>query len=207
MPETANDGFYWEPETDFPLRQGDLLYNVPTGLMPDQPRFVIGDGEEVQAVAYDEFPDAAPSGDIVVEARFAALAMVVTPTCHVAEGEKDEDILAVVPVDPLGALIPDRNRARNIAGGKNVPLHFFPLPPTELGDRILPLHAVALLDRPASLLKHNLIEYRRLALYLEARIKLRAQLSNFWARANAEGRIRESIEAQQRSGRELEDLE
>lgn len=207
MPETDNDGFYWEPEADFPLRQGDLLYNVPTGLMPDRPRFVIGEGEEVQAVVYEEFPDAAPSADIVVDARFAALAMVVTPTCHVAEGEKDEDILAVVPVDPLGAVISDRDRARNVARGKNVPLHFFPLPPTQLGDRILPFHAVALLDRPASLLKHNLIDYRRLALYLEARIKLRTQLSSFWGRANAEDTIRKSIEAQQRGGRELQDLE
>ncbi|MGH2745451.1 MAG: hypothetical protein ACRDLY_01825 [Thermoleophilaceae bacterium] len=207
MPETDNDGFYWEPEADFPLRQGDLVYNVPTGLMPDRPRFVMGEGEELEAVDYDEFPDLAPSDDIVVEARFGALAMVVTPTCHVSEGEKDEDILAVVPVDPLGALVPDRERARNIARGRNVPLHFFPLPATALGKGILPFHAAALLDRPASLLKHNLIEYRRLALYLEARIKLRAQLSNFWARANAEPRIRESIEAQQRGGRELEDLE
>lgn len=28
MPETDNDGFYWEPEPESPLRQGDLLYNV-----------------------------------------------------------------------------------------------------------------------------------------------------------------------------------
>ncbi|MGH2715816.1 MAG: hypothetical protein ACRDM7_18385 [Thermoleophilaceae bacterium] len=117
MPETDNDGFYWEPETDFPLRQGDLLYNVATGLMPDRPRFVMGEGEELEAVDYDEFPDLAPSDDIVVEARFGALAMVVTPTCHVSEGEKDEDILAVVPVDPLGALVPDRERARTSRAG------------------------------------------------------------------------------------------
>lgn len=206
MPENDNDGFYWEPEAEAPLRQGDLLYNVPTGLVPDRPRFALGEGGDAEIVAYDEFPDAAPSTDIVVEARFAALSMVVTPTCHVSEGEKDEDIVAIVPVEPLRLLV-DRDQAASIIRGKSVPKHFFHLRPTELGGGILPFHAVVLLDRPCSLLKRNVHAYRRLGLYVDARIQLRAQLAAFWARANADDRIRGSIEKQLEHGRSLEDLE
>lgn len=207
MPENDNDGFYWEPEAETSLRQGDLLYNVPTGLMPDQPRFVLGEGSELETLTYDDFPDVAPSTDIVVEARFAALSMIVTPTCHVSEDEKDEDIVAIVPVEPVGLLVDDRDDVRNITRGKNVPKHFFHLPPTDLGRGILPFHAAALLDRPSSLLKHDLADYRRLGLYVDARVQLRASLAAFWARANAEDRIKSSIEQQLEHGRALEDLE
>lgn len=206
MSENQNDAFYWEPDDQAPLRQGDLLYNVPTGLIPDRPRFVVGDGPEVEVHTYDDFPEAAPSTDIIVEARFAALSMIVTPTCHVSEGEKDEDIVAIVPVEPLRLFV-GADEARSIVRGKNVPKHFFHLPRTDLGDGILPFHAVALLDRPGSLLKENLPAYRRLGLYVDARIRLRAQLALFWARANAEDRIRSSIEKQLEHGRSLEDLE
>lgn len=207
MPETENDGFYWEPEAEAPLRQGDLLYNVPTGLMPDQPRFVLGEGPEAETISYDEFPDLAPSTDIVVEARFAALSMIVTPTCHVSEGEKDEEIVTIVPVEPVGLLVDNRDEVRSITRGKNVPKHFFYLPPTELGGGLLPFHAAALLDRPSSLLKHDLAAYRRLGLYVDARVQLRACLAGFWARVNAEDRITSSIEQQLKHGRPLEDLE
>jgi hypothetical protein len=30
MSEHENDGFYWEPAAEDDLRQGDLLYNVPS---------------------------------------------------------------------------------------------------------------------------------------------------------------------------------
>src|SRR3954470_487913 len=114
MPELENDGFYWEPGPVDDLRQGDLLFNVPIALMPQQPRFVLGDGDQVETQTLDEFPEYAPSDLIVVEARFGVLSMVVTPTCHVSEAEKDEDIVAVVPVEALNIVVPDIKEARNV---------------------------------------------------------------------------------------------
>ena len=206
MSEHENDGFYWEPAAEDDLRQGDLLYNVPIALMPQHPRFVLGDGDEVATQTYDDYPENAPSDAIVVEARFDVLGMVVTPTCHVAEGEKDEDIVAVVPVQALNLVVPDLAQARNVMGAKNVPLHMFPLPRTELGGSALSFNGVALLDRPASMLKDNLRDYRRLGLYVEARIALRKQLARFWARGNADDDIERSMRAQIEK-RPLEDLE
>jgi hypothetical protein len=106
MSEHDHDGFYWEPSAQDDLRQGDLLFNVPIALMPQRPRFVLGPGEDVKTEPYDDYPENAPSDQIVVEAVFGALAMVVTPTCHIAEGEKDQEIIAVVPVQPLNLVIP-----------------------------------------------------------------------------------------------------
>jgi hypothetical protein len=206
MPEHENDGFYWVPAADDALRQGDLLFNVPIALMPQRPRFVLGLGEQVQTETYDDYPENAPSTDIVVEARFGALGMIVTPTCHVSEGEKDKDVVAVVPVEPLNLVVGDLATARNVLAGKNVPLHMFPLPRTDLGTDILGFNGVALLDRPASMLKGNLREYRRLALFVEARIELRKALAQFWARGNASESIERSMRAQLEK-RPLEDLE
>jgi hypothetical protein len=70
MPEHENDGFYWEPASEDDLRQGDLLFNVHIALMPQHPRFVLGAGDEVQTQGYDDYPENAPSDEIVVEARF-----------------------------------------------------------------------------------------------------------------------------------------
>jgi len=173
MSEHDNDGFYWEPGPDDDLRQGDLLFNVPIALMPQHPRFVLGDAEQVETQTFEDYPENAPSDLIVVEARFGVLGMVVTPTCHVSEGEKDEDIVAVVPVEALNLIVPDINQARNIRNGRNVPLHLFPLPRTEFGGGILRFHGVAMLDRPASMLKDNLRDYRRLGLFVDSRIALR----------------------------------
>jgi hypothetical protein len=56
------------------------------------------------------------------------------------------------------------------------------------------------------MLKDNLRAYRRLGLFVEARIELRKALAAFWARGNAS----ESIERSMRSPleeRPLEDLE
>lgn len=205
MSEHENDGFYWEPAATDDLRQGDLLFNVPVALMPERPRFVLGDGDEAQTVTFESYPENAPSASIVVEARFA-LAMVITPTCHASEGEKDEQIVAIVPVDPLNVVIPDLVLARGIANGKNVPLHMFPLPATALGDDVLRFRAVALLDRPASVLKTDLREYRRLGLYVDARIELRKRLARFWGRGKADQDIDRSIE-EQRKVKPLEELE
>jgi hypothetical protein len=201
MSEHENDGFYWEPDADAPLRQGDLLFNVPIALMPQRPRFVLGEGEEVRTESFDDYPENAPSTDIVVAAHFGVLSMVITPTCHVSEGEKDEDVVAVVPVEALNLVVPDHVRA-----GKNVPLHMFPLPRTALGRGILGFDGVALLDRPASLLKANVRDYRRLGLYVEARIGLRKALARFWARADASDSIERSMRPQIER-RSLEDLE
>ena len=206
MSEHDNDGFYWEPAPDDALRQGDLLYNVPVALMPQQPRFVLGDGDPVHTVTFDDYPDNAPSDQIVVEARFGLLGLVVTPTCHVSEGEKDEDIVAVVPVQALNLVIDDIDQARNVLAGKNVPLHMFPLPRTDLGESVLGFNAVALLDRPASMLKDNLGDYRRLGLYIDARIALRKALARFWARGKADEDIDHSMGLQKKR-RPLEDLE
>jgi hypothetical protein len=173
--------------------------------MPENPRFVLGDGDEVQTISYDSYPENAPSTAIVVDARFA-LAMVVAPTCHVSEGEKDEAIVAIVPVDPLNLIIPDLSQARAVANRKNVPLHLFPLPATEVGNDVLRYSAVALLDRPASVAKTDLRRYRRLGLYLDARIQLRKALARFWARGRADDDIDRAM-ASQRESRSLEDLE
>lgn len=206
MTEHENDGRYWELSPSDDLRQGDLLFNVPIALMPEHPRFVLGSGEQVSVVTYGDYPEHAPSQEIIVEAVFGALGMVVTPTCHISEGEKDQDIVAVVPVEPLNLVIPDITQARAIRDGKSVPLYLFPLSRTGLGGNILPFDAVALLDRPASMLKHNLRDYRRLGLYVDERIRLRKALARFWARGNAADDIDRSMEAQRQS-RPLEDLE
>jgi hypothetical protein len=206
MTEHDNDGFYWEPGPEDALRQGDLVFNVPIALMPQEPRFVLGEGDEVVTQRYADYPENAPSDEIVVEAVFGTLAMIVTPTCHISEGEKDEDIVAVVPVQPLNLVIPELAEARNIRAGKNVPLHLFPLPRTELGDDILAFHGVALLDRPASMLKENLRDYRRLGLYVDARIALRKALARFWARGSADETIERAMRPQI-ANRALEDLE
>lgn len=206
MSEHDHDGFYWEPAPENDLRQGDLLFNVPIALMPQRPRFVLGAGEEVQTQTYDDYPENAPSQEIVVEAVFGALGMVVTPTCHLSEGEKDEDIVAVVPVEPLNLVIPKLPEARNVLAGKNIPLHLFPLPRTNLGGGILAFNGVALLDRPASMLKTNLRDYRRLGLYVESRIAFRKAMARFWARGSADEQIERSMRPQIES-RPLEDLE
>jgi hypothetical protein len=159
MSEHDHDGFYWEPSAQDDLRQGDLMFNVPIALMPQRPRFVLGPGEDVKTEPYDDYPENAPSDQIVVEAVFGALAMVVTPTCHIAEGEKDQEIIAVVPVQPLNLVIPSIAEARNVLAGNNVPLHLFPLRRTERGAGILRFNGVALLDRPASMLKENLRDF------------------------------------------------
>jgi hypothetical protein len=206
MSEHENDGFYWEPPSSDDLRQGDLLFNVPIALMPQRPRFVLGEGDAVETQTFDDYPENAPSDLIVVEARFGVLGMVVTPTCHVSEGEKDEDIVAVVPVQALNLVVGDITEARNIRAGKNVPLHVFHLPPTDLGGGIVGFHSAALLDRPASMLKDNLRDYRRLGLYVESRIKLRKALARFWARGDAGESIERSMRPQIKN-RALEDLE
>jgi hypothetical protein len=207
MSEHENDGFYWEPTPHDDLRQGDLLFNVPIALMPQQPRFVFGSADEVMTQTYADYPDNAPSDQIVVEARFGVLSMVVTPTCHVSEDEKDEDIVAVVPVEALNLVVPDIQHARNILAGKNVPLHMFPLPRTDLGGgAVLGFNAVALLDRPASMLKDNLRDYRRLGLYVESRIAMRKAMARFWARGNADESIERAMRPQLET-RPLEDLE
>lgn len=174
--------------------------------MPQRPRFVLGAGDAVETQTFDDYPENAPSDMIVVEARFGVFGMVVTPTCHVSEGEKDEDIVAVVPVQALNLVVRDVTEARNIRAGKNVPLHVFHLPPTALGGGIVGFHGAALLDRPASMLKDNLRDYRRLGLYVESRIKLRKALARFWARGDAAGSIERSMRPQIQN-RALDDLE
>jgi hypothetical protein len=77
---------------------------------------------------------------------------------------------------------------------------------TNLGGGILRFNGVALLDRPASMLKENLRDYRRLALYVESRIALRKAMARFWARGNADESIERSMRAQMES-RPLKDLE
>jgi len=195
-----------EPSEADDLRQGDLLFNVPIALMPQRPRFVLGEEETVETQTFDDYPENAPSDLIIVEAHFGVLGMVVTPTCHVSEGEKDQDVVAVVPVQSLNLVTGDITKSRSIRDGKNVPLHVFHLPPTDLGGGILRFHGAALLDRPASMLKDNLRDYRRLGLYIEARIKLRKALARFWARGSADNSIDESM-AKQFEHRPLEDLE
>jgi hypothetical protein len=174
--------------------------------MPQRPRFVLGDGDTVETQTFDDYPENAPSDQFVVEARFGVLGMVITPTCHVSEGEKDENIVAVVPVQALNLVAGDIEKARSIRAGKNVPLHVFHLPPTGLGGGILGFHGAALLDRPASMLKDNLRDYRRLGLFVESRIELRKALARFWARGDASKAIEQSMRPQIEN-RPLEDLE
>jgi hypothetical protein len=206
MPELENDGFYWEPNAGDPLRQGDLVFNVPIALMPQRPRFVLGAGDEARTESFDDYPENAPSAEIVVAAHFGVLSMVITPTCHISEGEKDEDVVAVVPVEALNLVVPELSTARNVRSGRNVPLHMFPLSRTALGGGILSFDGVALLDRPASLFKNNLRDYRRLGLYVEARVDLRKALARFWARGDASQSIERSMRPQIER-RPLEDLE
>lgn len=198
MSEHDSDNFYWEPDGDFPLRQGDLLFNVPLALMPSQPEFVVrpaGAGEaEIQA--FDHFPENAPTTEIVAEARFGILSMVITPTCHVSEGEKDEDVVAVVPVEPLRVVVVNRDSWDQIKNRTaKRPHHLFYLPPTELGGGVLPFDAVAQLDRPGSFLKHELRSYRRLGLYRDARYELRKQLARFWPRVGADELLDSELKA------------
>ncbi len=206
MSEHENDGFYWAPALEDDLRQGDLLFNVPIALMPQHPRFVLGTGDEVQTETFEDYPENAPSQEIVVEALFGTLGMVVTPTCHISEDEKDEDIVAVVPVQPLNLVIPEIAKARNVLAGNNVPFHLFPLPRSDLGGGILGFNGVALLDRPASMLKDNLRDYRRLGLFVDSRIALRKTMARFWARGDAADSIDRSMRPQLEK-RPLEDLE
>jgi hypothetical protein len=201
MSEHENDGFYWEPAQGDDLRQGDLLFNVPIALMPQRPRFVLGEEETVETQTFDDYPENAPSEHIVVEAHFGVLGMVVTPTCHVSAGEKDQGVVAVVPVQSLNLVTGDITKSRSIRERKNVPLHLFPLPPTQLGEGIPRFHAAALLDRPASMLKDNLREYRRLGLHVESRIALRKTLARFWARGDADDSISDRCARRSRTGR------
>lgn len=175
--------------------------------MPQQPRFVFGPADEVMTQTFADYPENPPSHQIVVEARFGVLSMVVTPTRHVSEGEKNEDVVAVVPVEALNLVVPDIQRARNIVAGRNVPLHMFPLPLTDLGGgAVLGFNAVALLDRPASMLKDNLRDCRRLGLHIESRIALRKAMARFWARGSADESIERAMRPQLEE-RPLEDLE
>jgi hypothetical protein len=164
MSEHDTDSFYWELDPDFPVKQGDLLLNVPLALMPSQPEFVVrppGAGE-AEIVPTDGFPEVAPTTEIVAEARFGALSMIIAPTCHVSEGEKDEDVVAVVPVEPLRVVVPNRDSWEQIKKRPATrPHHLFYLPPTDLGGGVLVFDAVAQLDRPGSFLKHELRNYRR----------------------------------------------
>lgn len=206
MPEEQNDGFCWEPELGDSIRQGDLLWNVPTTVIPSRPTFVLRtrDESEAQIQAFDYFPDPATS-EIIAEARWAALTMVVTPTCHVWEEGKDEDIVAVVPVEPL-RLVASRDERKDLQEGKGA-YHLFYLPPTDLAKQVVPWDAVAQLDRPTSLLKHDLRQYRVLGLVLSARFELRKQLAWFWARGSADeplDKLRAGLEG---SGRPLEEME
>lgn len=70
MSEHENDGVYWEPTPHDDLRQGDLLFNVPIALTPQQPRFVFGPADEAMTQTYADYPDNPPSDQIVVEVRF-----------------------------------------------------------------------------------------------------------------------------------------
>jgi hypothetical protein len=56
------------------------------------------------------------------------------------------------------------------------------------------------------MLKDDLRDYRRLALYADSRIALRERLARFWARGNADDNIERSMR-QQLEKRPLEDLE
>jgi hypothetical protein len=210
MSEHDNDGFYWEPDAGFPLRQGDLLFNVPLALMPSFPNFVLRapDGEDAEIASFDVFPENAPSNEIIAEARWGALSMVVTPTCHVSEGEKDEDVVAVVPVEPLHVIVPNPDTKEQVRSrASKRPHHLFYLPATKLSDGVLPFEAVAQLDRPGSFLKHELRNYRRLGLFRDARWELRKQLGRFWPRTIIDDKLDEELAAKIEHEAPLEGLE
>ena len=180
------------------MRQGDLLLNVPLALMPSQPEFVgrSPGAREAEIVPVDGFPEYAPTAEIVAEARFGALSMVITPTCHISEGEKDEDVVAVVPVEPLRVVVPSRDSWDQIKKrASKRPAHLFYLRPSELGGGVLRFEAVAQLDRPGSFLKHELQGYRRLGLYLNERYELRKQLARFWPRVSADDELESELQA------------
>jgi hypothetical protein len=206
-----NDGRYWEPDSSYPLKQGDLLLNVPTLVLPPRPTFVLRTEESSVArlEALERFPEVTPSYELAAEARWDQLTMVMTPSCHISEGEKDQDIAAVVPVMPIRMLLSDEKEIVRLIEGASygTHLHLFALPRTSLGKGVLAIDCVALLDRPTSILKHELRQYRRLALYRDHRVELRKKLARFWARAKAEQAIDEEIRLQDEGGRPFEDFD
>jgi hypothetical protein len=122
--------------------------------------------------------------------------MIIAPTCHVSEGEKDEDVVAVVPVEPLRVVVPNRDSWEQIKKRPATrPHHLFYLPPTDLGGGVLVFDAVAQLDRPGSFLKHELRNYRRLGLYRDARYELRKQLARFWPRVTVDELLDRDLQA------------
>jgi len=194
MPESVNDSFYWEPERDSPLRQGDLLWNIPVTVLSDEPEFVLRnvDGESAELHRHTGFPDFAPSDEFVARGDWGALSMIITPTCHVSEGEKDEDIVALVPVQPANMMV-NADSLKQLRDEKSKALHLFYLPPTDLADGILAFDAVALLDRPACFPKSTLDYYRRLGLFRDQRYALRKKLARFWGRGNADKTLDEDL--------------
>ena len=197
MSEADNDSFYWEPDAGSPLRQGDLLLNVPVTVLSDHPEFVIRSPEgNVADITdpYTGFPDHAPSDELITVGDWGALSMIVTPTCHVSEDEKAEEIVAVVPVEPARAVV-NEGTLEKLRSGKNDVHHLFYLPPTDLGGGVLPFDAAALLDRPTSFPRHQLRDYRRLGLFRDQRYELRKKLAWFWARASAEAALATDLEA------------
>lgn len=210
MTEHDNDGFYWEPEVDFPLRQGDLLFNVPLALMPSRPEFVLRPPEERQAEIepFDGFPENAPSNEIVAEARWGVLSMVVTPTCHVSEGEKDEDVVAVVPVEPLHKIVSNRETKQQVRSrASSRPHHLFYLPATKLGGgscRSKPLRSSTVLDLSLSTTSgttggSGFIGTRGTT--------FRKQLARFWPRVVADDELHSELEAKIKNDAPLERLE
>ncbi len=209
--QEQTDGLYWEPDREFPLKQGDLFLNVPTLVLPPQPTFVLRTegSDQAQLEQFEQFPEITPSYEIAAEARWDVLTMLMTPSCHISEGEKDEEIATVVPVMPIRILFGDAKKIARILEGKAYGeyLHLFPLPKTALGGGVLRIDCVALLDRPTSILKHELREYRRLALHRDHRVELRKKLARFWARAKAEHVIDDEIHQQDEGGRPFESFE
>jgi hypothetical protein len=205
--EDQNDGYYWEPEPVSPLRQGDLLLNVPSTLLPNEPEFLIRhpDGKTGSIQSYTRFPDNTPGEDLVVTARWGSLCMVMTPTCHVSDHEKNGEIVAVVPVDPALAHVTEKD-VETLRKGKGG-LNLFLLPRTELGDGVMPFDCVALLDRPTSLYKHDLRHYRKLGLYVDQRFALRKKMAYFWARASASHDLDKMLEGVKRGDRPLHEIE
>jgi hypothetical protein len=201
MSARDTDGFYWEPAPSDDLRQGDLLFNVPMALMPQTPRFVLGVESPVETQTRR-----LPGGRSVRSDRRRGSLRRARHGRHAdlprLRRREGQNLVAVVPVQSLNLVTGDILKSRRIREGKNVPLHLFHLPPTELGVGILPFHGVALLDRPASMLK----DYRRLGLFVESRIALRKTLARFWARGDAGDNIERSMRPQIEN-RPLEDLE
>ena len=134
--------------------------------------------------------------------------MVMTPTCHVSEGEKDEDVIAVVPVEPLHVIVANADTKQQVRSRVSTrPHHLFYLPPTHLSGGILPFEAVAQLDRPGSFLKHELREYRRLGLFRDTRWELRKQLARFWPRITVDDKLDNELAAKIANQAPLERLE